>query len=264
MITGWKRSLAALVVVLWPTSLAAAPAGDLDLMYEIHIGGLFMGTLRVHTSIGGGAYHLRSDLRTAGLVGWLTGFTSLAVSDGVLAADGPRPSAHRADNQWRGDKRWSEQRYRAGLPAVGTLFPSQSDDERKPVPPEQTIGTVDPLTAGLALSAVAGSGTAEPRIIPVFDGRRRYDLIATPEAAETITAPAYAGLAQVVDVSMRRIAGFSPSPFFPPPKEGDKARLWFVPAPPGGLPHHGVPVRMRSDGPLGMVVVNLVRLPSTD
>lgn len=258
---GLRSLLVAMAALLWPLSLGAAPVQDLDLVYEIHVGGLSMGTLRVRTTVAGADYHLRSDLQTSGLIGWLTGFTSLAVSDGIFTAEGPRPRIHRADNLWRGDKRWSEQQYIPGRPVLGDVFPSQAADERAPVPSEQTIGTLDPLTAGLVLSAVAGSGRAEPQVIPVFDGRRRYDLIATPEPPETIAAPAYVGPARVVDVSMRRIAGFSPSPFFPPPSEDEKARIWFAPAS-SHLPRHDVPVRLRSDGPMGSVVVTLVALPA--
>lgn len=252
------RLFALLMLLAWPAASGAATAGAITLVYEIHVGGFAIGRARIQTSLSERNYRLDTDLETAGLIHFLTGFATTARSEGVLAPEGPRPQAMRVDSVWRGKPRWSEHRYGMG-PVVGIVHPAIEDDEREPVPPGLTAGTVDPLSAGLAISRTAEAGRADPLTIPVFDGRRRYDLVVTPVEPEVINAPGFRGVARVIEVSMRRIAGFSRSRLFPPPSEDDKARIWFAPARPD-VPGLGVPVRLMSDGPLGTVVANLVRV----
>jgi hypothetical protein len=114
-------------------------------------------------------------------------------------------------------------------------------------------GTVDQLTAYLALTChLAGRGSCAPPLA-VFDGRRRYDLSFTDLDPEIL--PGFAGPTRVCRMSRRRIAGF-------PVERGgttatDQGKLWFARPIPGDLM---VPVRMEFGSEFGTFTADLAEL----
>src|SRR5262249_14451670 len=124
---------------------------------------------------------------------------------------------------------------------------------RKPITPEQMRGTVDQLTAYLALARHLARGGSCALTVAVFDGGRRYDLGFADLAPET--RPGFAGPAQVCRMWRRRIAGF------PRDHSGkdavDQGKLWFARLLPGGPM---VPLRMEFDSEFGTFAANLAEL----
>lgn len=242
-----------LCLLLWATP---AGAGEVTLTYALAAGGFDVGTLRAEVTVGGGRYRVRSHLVAAGLIGYITGFESEADTEGALATAGTvAPLRHDARNLWFGKTRWVRMRYEGARPSV-RLHPSAEEDDREPVPEGMQAHTLDPLSAAIAI-AMNGGGTAPPGEMAVFDGRRRYGLTVTPGPLEAIRDAGYSGPARRLDVTMRRLAGHSRSPFFPRSQAPNKARLWVAAPGPHGLP---IPVRVEADSPLGAFVAHL--LPS--
>lgn len=246
------RLIALLLVVL-----VALPAGaaELVLRYDIAAGGLPAATAEVRVSPGAERYQMSMQMETVGVIGFFTGFVATARTEGLRTPGGPRPLHTRVDNLWRGEPRWAEAHWRDGLPHFTLQPPPGQDDDRPPVPDTLLPGSIDPLTAGLALAEAAAAG-AEGLVLPVFDGRRRYDLQVSRLAAGSVETPVYNGTAMTMTLRWTRLAGFIKPGWFAPAKMPDSARLWYAPPRPETL-GLAVPVRIESEGPFGAVVVLL-------
>jgi hypothetical protein len=162
------------------------------------------------------------------------------------------PEAMRAETRQRGVDRRTRIDYRAD----GTVAAEATPPPPRPVTlvaPEQMRGTIDQLTAYLALARRLGRGGSCALELAVFDGRRRYDLSFSDLAPETL--PAVADPARVCRMSRRRIAGF-------PVDAGgtertDQGKLWFARLLPGELM---VPMRMEFDSEFGTFYADLAEL----
>jgi len=82
--------------------------------------------------------------------------------------------------------------------------------DRVPLTQEHAQGVIDPLSALLIPNKVNDNTLAQEscnRTLPIFDGRRRYDLVLSFKRVETLRGKEYAGGALVCNVILRPIAG---------------------------------------------------------
>ncbi len=179
---GARRHLFAVAVTalaLWgSTQTARAEAvPQLALDYHVFAGGLHVLTYEALVSVNRGAYKARVQARTNGLIDRLFRFSLEAEVAGVNGAAGPLPRHFRVANRWRENpERWVEITYADGAVPAAEAEPPAGDDDRDPIPRELLRGTLDPISAVLAVVAeVARSGRCDVHV-PIFDGRRRYDL----------------------------------------------------------------------------------------
>jgi len=187
----------------------------------------------------------------------LAGFTSRAESGGRTSLGEVTPLTHRADNVWVGEKRYVRNAYDEDGGVRADVLPSAADDGRDQVSDHQMAGTIDPLSAGFQASLRAGGAHACEGRLPVFDGRRRYDLHFRRLGAEEISGPLYSGPALRCHIRIERIVGFSRHPWLPRAKSSDEAQIWFAPVV-ADLPP--LPTRLRTDLGIGTAEVNLVSL----
>ncbi len=244
------------VAQAWP-----AAAAGMVLLYEIHSGGFSLGTNEVAISLDGNRYRIRNSLQTRGVIGFFTGFVSESETVGSINGTNLVPESHRADNLWRGNKRWVRASYHIGAAPMVEVMPTAIEDGRESVASAQTVGTVDPLTAGLALT-LAAKETQPKGTVAVFDGRRRYDLAVASVAPAQVNEPVYQGAAVRMDIRRRRLAGFAEGGFFSAPKTSDYGYVWFAPPRPETL-DLPLPVRLEVDSPLGATVIRLTSVRST-
>ena len=248
------RLVLPLVPCLW-LLLAAAPAtADVRLGYVVYLGGLLVGEADVTAAWQGGGYRVVAESRTSGLADLLVGFVSAAESEGSFGADGVRPRRHQARNVFRGEARHVELRYGPAGAVAADVDPPPGADRREPLAEAATQGTLDPLSAGFAVWQGLAAGGPCAADLPVFDGRRRYDLRFVPIGPDRwrdgdLDLPSLA-----CDVRLERIGGFSAEPWLPETRRVRSARLWFAQLP--RLPGP-VPARLESETMLGMAVVRL-------
>lgn len=259
LIVWHSRGMRALILVLSILVTAPAAAGTLVLSYEIAAGGLPAATANLTVTPDGERFRMSMRMETVGIIGFLTGFVATGRTLGEHSENGPRPLSHRVDNLWRGEKRMAEGHW-SPMPTFILDPPIEHDDERPPVPEALQADTIDPLTAGLAM-AHAAAAHREPAL-PVFDGRRRYDLTVLRLGRALVDSPVYTGPATLMTVRWTRLAGFAKPGWFAPSKLPDTARLWWSPPRPETL-DLAVPVRVESEGPFGAVVVLLVGVAVT-
>jgi hypothetical protein len=253
-------SIAALVAALLVTGQPQARAewqSRYLIGYEILLSGFTVGDIQITAELSENEYHFLTNTRNSGLLRLLVGFTSRAESGGRTSLGEVTPLTHRADNVWVGEKRYVRNAYDDDGGVRAEVLPSAADDGRDQVSERQMAGTIDPLSAAFQASLRAGGERACEGRLPVFDGRRRYDLHFRRLGEEEISGPFYSGPALRCHVRIERIVGFSRVPWLPRAKASDTAHIWFAPVV-ADLPP--LPTRMRTELGLGAAEVNLVSL----
>lgn len=247
-------ALIAAVAVCTVARPAASEPATINVRYQVLYGGIRAASVEVEIKLAESSYEIVTASVTEGLMGWMTGFRSRAESRGALTPNGATLTSHRADNVWRGDKRFVRIAPAADGTMTADVSPPPEKDERDPIRPEQTTGTLDPMSAALrAVRALGRTGACDQRV-PVYDGRRRYDMVFDATASDTITGPRYSGPAVRCRYVTDRIAGFSRRPFFEQPDKPPESRVWVAPLDPRLPP---IPVRLEIESSIATTMVHL-------
>jgi hypothetical protein len=164
------RSALRLVALAALCGSAAAQDSVVELGYDVRYGPLPILAMEVRSEVDGDRYRATSTVRTKGLIDKLYHWQSTSESRGRREGLALRPEWHRSDGLYRSERRTVAIDYPLDGPvrAVVTPRPERKHDV---VPDDLQQATVDPLTASLLTV-----GTACRGLVPVFDGRRRYDL----------------------------------------------------------------------------------------
>lgn len=255
-----RRSRRVLALALMMTGTAPAGAVELTLTYKLFVGGVHANDLSLTAEVTEGRYRLASDSRTVGLIDAVVAFDSRAASQGTIASGEVRPHTHWADNDWHGDRRTVRIDYADPARLSVAIEPSPAADGRDPVPPELMRETVDPLSASLDIARHVVSGD-RGRTLPVFDGRRRYNLHVGPSTAASVEGPVYSGAARRLEITLERIAGFSSRPWLPRADDPETVTVWFATLA-DGLPP--IPVRLDAVAVIASVRIHLAGLAVGD
>jgi hypothetical protein len=248
----WKAALLLLALTFAGTSARAVEPDPINLRFEVFGGpGLHFLTLRVRVDEAGGRYAIAVEAETRSLADLFVDLRSRLEVRGRVSTGALWPEAMRAETHRRGVDLNTRIEYDADGPILAEATPPPIGPVTA-VTPAQMRGTVDQLTAYLAL-AHSIARRAPAHYPSVFDGRRRYDLSFTDLATETL--PDFASPTQVCRMSRQRIAGF------PVDRAGknaaDQGKLWFARLVPGDL---AIPVRMEFDSEFGTFTADLAEL----
>jgi hypothetical protein len=272
----WRALAAALLAAFLGGVLVASPAAGrpseapdrLRLSYHVWQGGFHAFTLRTEMNHGAESYDASFSATTDGLVGWLFPYRVEGRSKGTLVAAPPktetgvmngfRPRRFESASR-KGDKEKQREITYLDDGSLEVRHEPPRDDE--PLAEPLLRDTLDPVTA---LYAMIGSFDEVRRCagrLPVFDGRRRYDLKLKQLGAAQLEPSdygIYSGPAMHCRVTLRPIAGFKK-------KRKSLSRLprrvevWLAPLKPGGP---AVPVRLEGENPWGRMVVHLISAES--
>jgi hypothetical protein len=113
-----------------------------------------------------------------------------AFSRGRFADQQVRPAAAGQRSLWSGRERMTELIYRPDGSVAVTAVPPR-DESAPHVPQEQMIGTVDLVSAILSVLKQVGTGEPCAASVPVYDGRRRYDLTTRPAGSAVLRPSPY-------------------------------------------------------------------------
>jgi hypothetical protein len=204
--------ISGLFAFVWNAPAAArspeGPARDLDLTYRVYYGGFEVLRLSVDFQMAPKSYEMELKFRTLGMIGSLFPWTMKAYARGRLTKDGVHPIAAGHRNSWRGKKRWLELRYPDRRPVVTDAHPVPKED--KPAA-ESLHDAIDLASAVIAMTRKFDQSKRCGLNLPVFDGRRRYDLVFKGDGEGAIRRngySAYAGPVVKCRVEMNRLAGF--------------------------------------------------------
>ncbi len=251
---------AILMLTLVPALLSGAATAaesprSFSLTYDLWQGGFNALVLETEITHNGTGYSAEFEARTSGLVGFFYPYSIEARSSGLASDPLLEPQIFRTDSVKSGQKRRQEIVYRDDGSLDVRHDPPREFKKRERVPKALMLGTVDPISAVYSvLATIERLGRCETSV-PVFDGRRRYN-IRVSQGGQADLAPSkygiYSGPTTLCHVSVQRLAGF---------KTKKSARhlpvtldVWLAPVIEGGP---AVPVRMEGVNSLGHVVVHL-------
>jgi hypothetical protein len=236
-------------------------AKSIDLKYRIFVGGLETGEVKMQIDHSEDTYHVKSEIRSLGLVDALIKFRSNSFSKGNIINNIVSPLRHEAHNMWRGDPRSVVMSYNDSGPDMVEVAPLPEDDDRLPVKEEMKLATVDALSAALvtSLSALSEENRCD-KSVPIFDGRRRYNIHIKGEVEQAVEGPVFSGDAYRCELRIERIAGHSSSPWMPQ-RDDESGDIWFARLAPAWTP---IPVRFEADIGMGSVVIHLVHASGKD
>jgi len=178
VLTSW-RSIRKAALLSGVATLIASQAGAAEpvrLGYTIYAGGFHVLDASIVLDLGRDGYTVEVNAQTQGILGTLFPWRTLARSDGKLNAGEAQPRIHRQTGTWRGQDRAVSLYYDGSGSVLAEVRPPDDPAEREPVPPELVPGTTDPLSAVLSVASAVAVGRGCSETVPVFDGRRRYDL----------------------------------------------------------------------------------------
>jgi hypothetical protein len=238
-----------LTALLGPRVVSAQPDTILD--YEVRYGPLQIMAMRTTTHVDDATYRTSTEVRTVGIAALLFPWQASSSTNGVRAADSMHPQHFRSTGEYRGERRVSEVDYDGSGTVSTRLDPPPEADDRDPVDPALQRETIDPLTAGVAAVMSGCRGT-----FPVFDGRRRYDLVLsdlgdadTPRSRHTV----YTGRARHCRVSIQALGGFRRSaPYLD--ERPSQIDAWVASPQPGMV---AVPVYLELSAPRGTLAIHL-------
>lgn len=234
------------------------PSGtELALQYEAYFGGFHVASGRTEIQWTDDGYRATARARARGLLDWYAGWVGEAQSQGGFMDDGqPAPARHSNEGFWRGNVRANELTYGAdGTIALQQVSPPDPN-KLTPIPEETIPGTIDPITAILTLSRALRDAYECAGELPVYDGRRRYDLTLEPVGRRVLEPNSYSvfsGEALECRVSVERIGGFRLEQSRYTETAGE--RIVFVASPIGDAPP--VPVRIHVKTDYGDLIVHL-------
>lgn len=250
-----------IAAMLWAAlaTTVAAQDGGVVLDYDVHYGVLPIMTIHTTTEIDRSQYRARSEMRTVGAVRLLFPWSASSVASGARTDGELRPALYRSIGEYRGERRLAEITYAGDGTVQARSDPPPDEDDREPVARDLQDRTIDPLTATLAALARNCRGT-----LPVFDGRRRYDIALTDlgeEQSLPSSRPRYAGPARHCRGVVTALGGFwrSSARRGEEPKQLD---YWIAPPRPGLM---AVPVYLELAASAGTLAISLTQadaLPS--
>jgi hypothetical protein len=204
----------------WPAALALAIAAlggaaradsRLAAHYSVSVAGLTVGKSDVDVMIGSAEYTSAASGRASGLL------RALVTGEGTLGARGAVVDGRLVPASFYAKTAGDDETSSVTMTLEGgdvkdvTAETSAPDAERVALTADHRKGIVDPLSA--LLVEVGGDGdvvSAEAcrRTLPIFDGRRRFDLaLSFKRIARVKAAKGYAGPAVVCTLTFKAIAG---------------------------------------------------------
>ena len=214
-----RQRLMALLVLLGlgmtPADGRADVTEPMDLHLVMSMAGVKAGSLRLSISPKGEQIESSLRMKSSGLFKLVTGYKSRAEALSSLGSNGvgPMPMSYDAIYETRKTERKVLIRYDA---ADGQITDLQSWKRGKPrksnVPETLRSETVDPLTAVLQLRHWIVDGVeahADGRVFEIYDGRRRYRLVAELLDRRSVKLGGQERPALRFKVQMETLAGFS-------------------------------------------------------
>ncbi|WP_299440593.1 DUF3108 domain-containing protein [uncultured Rhodospira sp.] len=205
--------MAALVAVAPPAPASAAAPREQHLLYQARFLGLPVGDVAVRIVETADRYQVTLNARATGLFWAFRGIRAHRAANGRITEDGSlEPAAYRrAYREWdkQGEVRVAYDRP-DGIPKG---FKNGEPVDR--MEPDLRAGTLDPLSALMSVrrrvATLSDQGSADPAemVVPVFDGKLRYDAHIRVAPPETITAAGQPWRARVVTVRFEPLGGFS-------------------------------------------------------
>lgn len=243
------RTLAAASALLSAAILAPLPAAaeTVRLGYDVFVGGVKLGRMTMETELQDRDYRIEVGARANDMLNRLVNWSYTAEAQGTLEPEtGVVPDRFRSVRTLR-NRSWEAETIFADGTVTHQQTPPQSEEDANAVPPDQRAGTMDLLSASVAIALAAdqAGGDCTARL-PVYDGRRRFDVVASPAKDRRLRRSshnAFEGTALGCRIEIDPVSGFrqarrSNDDFWTIPRDGSRRGfdLWL------GRPVEGGPL----------------------
>ena len=189
------------------------PASQLQVAMTIYAGGITLGKMDMNATLRGADYRVVSNLTTSGVVNAFWQSEIQATSSGKVGTHNFAPALYDSYDTRAARKQQVSLSYDGDAPPRLFAEPAYSTTGFE-VKPDDTKGTLDPLSAITLIFSGVGAKGADPcaLAVPVFDGRRRYNVEMSKVRDVDIRMDngLYQGKGVQCDVKYRQIAGFRP------------------------------------------------------
>ncbi len=243
--------------VTTPAPETTSPPTDIAADFTIHVGGLLFITGRFSAIVEGEAYRLAATMGTAGTTRRFYPADYKLISEGHLAGAQVKPRHYVSDSTSKHSARLVSLAYGAdGMPRL-TAEPPYDPQDLNDVTPSLQRNTQDPMSA--MLMPVAASQNPCARTIPVFDGKRRYDLKLAYEGEKKMTPRGLERSVTAIVCTIRYVA-IAPAErrkFTDMLRRNDDMKVWLAPFDSGRV---YMPVRFQLRTPLGGAVMELTQV----
>lgn len=187
------------------TSAAARAPLDLDLTYVLSVTGLKIGQVDISVELDDAGYRGAARAETTGLAGWFAQALANTKSQGAVDASGKvAPESFNLVAETAKKTLTVDIAYEGDAPAKVTSDPAFRPKSYEADPAEQH-GALDPVSAIVASIVSTSADGGCGRTIPVFDGRRRYDVVlGAPTGEGELEGTPYVECSATV----KRVAGY--------------------------------------------------------
>lgn len=190
----------------WPAHVSAD--------YTIAFNGINIGGFKFKSSISGRDYVLDGDAELSALLGAFN-WRGVTRASGNVGGNEPQPAGYTftfKSTVRSGSVKLGFSKDRVSNVSLVPPIPEEPDEV--PLEKKHLDGALDPLTAVMALTRPAGDKGPCDRVIPIFDGKQRFDLrlsYSRQEPVREIQQSGQPGIAIVCSVRYVPIGGYSPS-----------------------------------------------------
>ncbi len=192
---------------------AAQKKQAIHLRYSVYASGFEALHATLTMNLGAKAYRVKVRAKTQGLIGALFPWRGSYITVGHADHGRLVPAVYTARSTWRKTEETTQMKYAWN----GRLLKSTTRDGKKitvrhDFKPALTRHALDMLTGVLAMLQNAGKIHACAGIFPVFDGKRRFDIVLKDDGREMLEPSRYSGykgMALRCTLTVRPVAGFS-------------------------------------------------------
>ncbi|WP_421860264.1 DUF3108 domain-containing protein [Parvibaculum sp.] len=225
--------------------------------YTIYIGGLIVAEGSMKATLAEETYLLQSKFGSAGLPKKFWDAKWTMTSEGHVDGNELRPSRFAFSSVENEERKKRLLVYsKSGMPDL-TFDPPLPPGEPATTEPFERKRTIDPVSS--LLLPVTGEGNPCNRKLPVFDGKRRYDLDLIFDRKDKVVTrnKGYDGEAVVCTVRMTPHAGMEKAKVAKIRRGRDKTWIWLAPVNDGRF---YIPVRVQMRTPIGIAILDVVRM----
>jgi len=200
---------AALTLILAVIAGPAHAQGGVEAAYTITAARIPIGSAAITGSIGTDEYVISMSGRASGLLRVLASGEGSMTVTGAVGGGKLTPLRYTSTTTADDDRLAVTMTFKDGNVSELEASEPPPGEDRVALATEHRRQVVDPLTALLVPASDGGTSEAAcQRVLPVFDGRRRYDLKLTFKRVEQVKAEqGYAGPAVVCAIAFQPIAG---------------------------------------------------------
>lgn len=229
-----RVTVATLIALACGLSIPAQAQGKLEARYGVSMTGITIGKAALSVDIGDGRYATSASGRASGLLSVLVNGEGTVAAQGAIKDGRAVPAAYTSAITRDDEKTELKMALDNGAVTNLTAETAAPAPDRVPLREAHRKGVIDPLSALLVPMTGAFDVLAADtcnRTLPIFDGRRRYDLKLSFKRMDQVKVErGYAGPVVVCSMVFQAQAGHrASSTLVKYLSEGRDMELWFAP-----------------------------------